>query len=156
MLIKTPRPNQATEQQVTDEKVYRDRRNILKTMGFLGASALLTSPSSQAINWFSRDKDELFVTKPLSYDTSKYGNGETLTPEAKVTTHNNFYEFGTSKSDPAQNAQGFKVDPWTLKVDGLVEKPLTLGYEDLTKTFDSSTRTLSPTSWPYLSFTCLK
>lgn len=134
MLIKTPRPNQATEQQVTDENVYRDRRNILKSMGFLGASALLASPSSHAINWFSREKDDEFVTKPLDYVKAGYGKGETLTPEAKVTTHNNFYEFGTSKSDPVKNSQGFKVDPWTLKVEGLVEKPLTLGFEDLTTT----------------------
>lgn len=136
MLIKIPKANQAKEQQVTDESIYRDRRNILKSMGFIGASALLASPSSQAISWFSKDEDEVFVTKALDYQTSKaFSSEETLTPEAKVTTHNNFYEFGTSKSDPAAKAQGFKVDPWTLTIDGLVEKPMTLGYEDLTTRF---------------------
>lgn len=58
-----------------------------------------------------------------------------LTPVDKVTTHNNFYEFGTSKQDPSDNAQQFKVDPWQLRIEGEVERPMTLDYQDLTKLF---------------------
>jgi sulfoxide reductase catalytic subunit YedY len=135
MIIKTPAKSTLSENQVTDESVYYDRRNILKSMGFLGASALLTSPSAQAINWFSKDKKK-FATKPLDYaKASKYSTNEHLTPKDKVTSHNNFYEFGTNKDDPSENAQQFKVEPWTLTVDGLVENPITLGYEDLTSAF---------------------
>lgn len=133
MLIKNPGSSHLKENEVTDESIYKGRRQILKSMGFVGASALLTSPSSHAINWFGKDDDEVFVTSPLSFESAdKFKTDETLTPESKVTTHNNFYEFGTGKSDPAAKAQGFNVDPWTLKIGGLVEKPLTLGYEDLT------------------------
>ncbi|GAA0851941.1 protein-methionine-sulfoxide reductase catalytic subunit MsrP [Aliiglaciecola litoralis] len=135
MLIKIPAKSVISENQVTDQQVYQDRRRILKSMGFVGASALLTSPSSHAINWFSNQDDD-FTTKPLTFSKAdRFSTDETPTPKQKVTTHNNFYEFGTDKSDPVNNAQDFKVDPWTLTIDGLVENPITLGYEDLTKAF---------------------
>jgi sulfoxide reductase catalytic subunit YedY len=141
MLIKTPKANAAKEQQVTDEGVYRDRRNILKSMGFFGASALLASTQSQAFNLFGDDDSKKFKTRALEFSKAKtYTSDEQLTPEAKVTSHNNFYEFGTGKSDPLANAQDFKVDPWSLTIDGLVEKPYKLGYDDLYSQFDLEER----------------
>ena len=59
----------------------------------------------------------------------------TLTPEDKVTGYNNFYEFGLDKADPAANAGSMKTNPWTLKIDGEVAKPLTLDYDALTTRF---------------------
>jgi sulfoxide reductase catalytic subunit YedY len=56
---------------------------------------------------------------------------EALTPWADVTTYNNFYEFGTDKSDPARNAKNFRTKPWTVKIDGLVNKPGDYHFEDL-------------------------
>ena len=56
---------------------------------------------------------------------------ESLTPLADVTTYNNFYEFGTDKGDPARNAQGFRPRPWTVRIDGLVDKPADYHLEDL-------------------------
>ncbi len=56
-----------------------------------------------------------------------------LTPFEDVTTYNNFYEFGTDKSDPAENAKGFKTKPWTVKVEGLVSKPASYSIEDFIK-----------------------
>ena len=53
------------------------------------------------------------------------------TPSSEITTYNNFYEFGIEKSDPAQHAGTLKVKPWTVKVDGLVDKPGNYGVEDL-------------------------
>ncbi|MEP4889602.1 MAG: protein-methionine-sulfoxide reductase catalytic subunit MsrP [Aliiglaciecola sp.] len=135
MLIKTPKKSDELESQVTPKAVYQQRRNMLKTMGFLGTSALLASQPARAISWFS-DDDELFKTMPLSFTkSSQFSTQETLTPIDKVTSHNNFYEFGTAKSDPKENAQKFKVEPWKLVIDGLVEKPITLDYDDLTKLF---------------------
>ena len=48
---------------------------------------------------------------------------EDLTPDEAATTHNNFYEFGTNKSDPACYADSMTTDPWEIKVGGLVNKP---------------------------------
>ncbi|MFT4939279.1 MAG: sulfoxide reductase catalytic subunit YedY [Paraglaciecola sp.] len=141
MLIRSPQKSAAKEHQITDENIYRDRRRILKSMGFLGAGALLASGQSQAINFFGSDEDKQFKTTALEYaKASTYVTDEILTPEQKVISHNNFYEFGAGKSDPINNAQEFKVDPWSLSIDGLVESPYKLGYEDLYSQFNLEER----------------
>ena len=56
-----------------------------------------------------------------------------LTPYEDVTSYNNFYEFGTDKSDPAENAHTLKPRPWALSIEGEVGKPLKLGLDDLLK-----------------------
>src|SRR6185503_16951965 len=48
-----------------------------------------------------------------------------------ITTYNNYYEFGTGKDDPARNSGRLTTKPWTVKVDGLVDKPGDYGLEDL-------------------------
>jgi Sulfite oxidase and related enzymes len=58
---------------------------------------------------------------------------QATTPYKDVTTYNNFYEFGTSKSDPSQNAGSLKTRPWTVVVEGEVHKPRTFGIDDLLK-----------------------
>ena len=58
--------------------------------------------------------------------------GRPLTPEQDATTYNNFYEFGTDKSI-YRTAQRMPISPWSVKIDGLVAKPMTIGLEDLLK-----------------------
>lgn len=48
-----------------------------------------------------------------------------------ITNYNNFYEFGTGKEDPARNAGALTTDPWSVQIDGLVERPGSYGIEDL-------------------------
>lgn len=137
MLITTRKKSALTENDVTDEKIYNSRRSILKTMGFLGAgsllsNALVSSSHAQGFDFFSSKKEAQFKRNTIDYIPSKVSSSpEVLTPENKVISHNNFYEFGTDKSDPINNAQEFKVNPWTLKVSGEVNKPFTLDYDDL-------------------------
>jgi methionine sulfoxide reductase catalytic subunit len=65
---------------------------------------------------------------------SSYNVGnDKLTPLEAITHYNNFYEFGTDKGDPAENATNFRTNPWTLKVEGEVNKPLTFDYDALYK-----------------------
>jgi sulfoxide reductase catalytic subunit YedY len=137
MLIKIAKKSQATEQQITDQSIYQDRRSVLKKMGFVGAATLLSSPAqADFFDLFGSDKDEqAFKLNPLEHIADTKNSSLKLTPEHKVTQYNNFYEFGTKKSDPVENAQNFKVDPWTLKIDGAVDKELTLDYDDLLKAF---------------------
>jgi sulfoxide reductase catalytic subunit YedY len=61
--------------------------------------------------------------------------GEKPTPWKSVTTYNNFYEFGTTKEDPARLAGSLKTRPWTVAVEGEVKKPQLLGIEDLLRMF---------------------
>ena len=137
MLIKTKKSSQLSEQQVTDESVYHSRRDVLKQLGYLGAGSLLAQSATAnagALDFFSSKKAAVFQQQALTFQKAN-ASSEILTPEAKVTSHNNFYEFGTSKGDPVENAQEFKVDPWQLKISGEVDKPYTLGYDDLFKSF---------------------
>jgi len=50
-----------------------------------------------------------------------------------ITTYNNYYEFGTGKTDPAENAHKLVTSPWSIKVDGLVDNPGEYSVADLTK-----------------------
>lgn len=125
------------DNQVTPESVFRARRQIVKAMG-LGAIGASIPGYVQAglFDLFGEQPKSSFISTPLTFQTNqRYGSSEVLTPFDKVTTHNNFYEFGTSKQDPADNAQHFKVDPWQLRIEGEVERPITLDFNDLTKMF---------------------
>ena len=60
-----------------------------------------------------------------------YKVNETITPMAKAQSYNNFYEFGTDKSDPAKNAHSLRTRPWTVKVEGLCKKPQTVDIDTI-------------------------
>ena len=138
MLIYKTTANKLTENDVTSESVYHGRRQLLKQVGRIGAGALLTSSSpvmAGAFDFFVSKEEKKFITRNLDFGSDLSAQGETLTPEAKVTSHNNFYEFGTQKQQPAELAQSFKVEPWQLRISGEVDNPLTLDYDDLYKNF---------------------
>ena len=59
--------------------------------------------------------------------------GEELTPLKDITTYNNYYEFGTDKDDPGENASSFGPRPWTVSIEGEVKKPQTIDIEELLK-----------------------
>lgn len=129
------------EHEVTEEGVFLQRRQILKQMGFIGAGGLLGSYASAAgFDFFSSDlPEQIFVRRDLFFKSAPK-EAETLTPEPKVISHNNFYEFGAQKHQPAELSQAFNVNPWQLKVYGEVETPLTLGYDELYTAFDLEER----------------
>jgi len=126
MLIKSKKSWELPESEATDEAVFRDRRNLVKAIaagpvlaGGMGAfsKAFAATPS-----------DGLFpAAKNLRYRLDR----ET-TPEKLVTTYNNFYEFGSHK-EIASAAQALKVRPWNVILDGMVEKEMELGVDDLFK-----------------------
>jgi sulfoxide reductase catalytic subunit YedY len=142
MLIKLPKPSEIKESQVTDETVYQERRTLLKSLGFIGASSLLaqsTSAQASLLDLFKKEPVKAFEVTRLKYHPAAK-TSQILTPEAKVTSHNNFYEFGAQKSQPAQLAQQFKVNPWQLTISGHCNNPLTLDYDDLFSSFDLEER----------------
>jgi len=148
MLIKKTVSSALKESQLTGETHYAERRTLLKKLG-IGLASLPFIPSAQAgiFDAFSKDTDApdnsglIFKRTPLNYTSpQQYQALSPLTPEKKILQYNNFYEFGTGKADPFENSQQFKVDPWSLTIDGLVDKPITLNYEDLLKRFDIEER----------------
>ena len=139
MLIKSKKSYQLTDNDITDENVYVNRRQLLKSMGYIGAGTLLSqsiarSAGAAPLDFWGGSEKANFTQQTLDYKKAP-ATDQLLTPEAKVTSHNNFYEFGLDKSDPARNSQGLKVKPWQLSVSGEVSKPITLDYDDLFKKF---------------------
>jgi len=116
MLIKKPDDIPASE--ITDPVLYRERRRFLQTSAALLAAPLLGSGPAAA-------------AQKLSAAKSPYSTTEPATPYVDVTTYNNFYEFGYSKSDPAALAKNFVTRPWTVAVEGLVKRPKTYDIEEL-------------------------
>jgi sulfoxide reductase catalytic subunit YedY len=122
MIIK--RPLEIAPSEITPETVYRDRRRFLATgIGLAGAalspsvfSAMLPAPGEQSFVWLAKS--------PLSTD-------EAQTPFDDVTSYNNFYEFGTDKSDPARHAQSLRTDPWSVSIEGQVARPGSYTLEDI-------------------------
>jgi len=133
MLIKRRTSHHPTEQDVTPETVYQDRRRILKGLGLgVGAATLAFPVKASLLDLFAPDKlATVAPTRPLDIRAATRPEGLILTPEEKATTHNNFYELGTDKGDPARNGHYLRPEPWTLKVEGEVAKPFTLDVWDL-------------------------
>ncbi|MCJ9429720.1 protein-methionine-sulfoxide reductase catalytic subunit MsrP [Kordiimonas marina] len=124
MLIKSRESWEEGEASVTPEKIYLNRRRFMKSglMGGLAAGLAMSLPA------FASDDR---VLKPLNFRHTDFDPGETMTPYNAVTGYNNYYEFGTHKDDPAKNAWQLRPAPWSVKVDGMVEKKGTFGVEDL-------------------------
>ena len=141
MLIKLRKKSDLKESQLTSQSVYLNRRQIIKSLGMSALMLPLANPvQTGLLDIFSKSDDESeklqFKRSKLTYiKNAHYDSLSPLTPQDKILQHNNFYEFGTGKGDPFEYAQQFKVDPWSLTIDGLVDKPITLNYEDLLKRF---------------------
>ena len=123
MLIK--RASDIRSSEITPEAVYRSRREFLQTAaaGAIGAVA-----GSSMLDGILHAQATLPNVKKSPLSTT-----EAQSTWEQLTEYNNFYEFGTQKSDPARYAGQLRVKPWTVKVDGLVAKPATYALEDLVK-----------------------
>jgi len=110
------------ESQATPESIYMSRRALLGGAGALAASAMLSSNARA-------DADPTADLYPAKRN-DKFALDRALTPESKAGNYNNFYEYGTDKYIGGR-AQQLKTRPWTVKFDGMVEKEMTVGIDDL-------------------------
>ncbi len=115
MLIK--KNNELSENEVTDYSIYQNRRTFMKTAAGIGIAAVSGLP----------------VINASAKTVSPYSTDEKLTEYKDITTYCNFYEFGTGKSDPAENAHTLVTSPWDVIVEGECEKPGKYNLEDLLK-----------------------
>ena len=97
--------NDLTAADVTPQAQFLNRRQLIAGTAGLGAIAMAGAAQAQ----------DALVPNTLD----------------EITSYNNFYEFGTGKTDPKQNADAMVIDPWTIKVDGLVDKPGDYALADL-------------------------
>ncbi|MDP1888283.1 protein-methionine-sulfoxide reductase catalytic subunit MsrP [Polaromonas sp.] len=134
MLIKTDHSgfDHAVSSDITPQGVYQQRRKLIKLMATGAAGATIAS-------WAGRQALAQAVVKPgklAALPGAKSGVAGAVTMEKvtdykDVTSYNNFYEFGTDKSDPAKNAHTLVTKPWTVAIEGLVKQPRTWAIEDL-------------------------
>jgi sulfoxide reductase catalytic subunit YedY len=110
--------------EMTPEGVYVNRREFIGKSAAVVAGASMGSGIGGSIGPENFQKDWSKVRSELD---------EELTPFDDVTSYNNFYEFGTGKSDPVRNAHTLRPRPWTIEVGGLCDNPGTYGLEDFIK-----------------------
>jgi len=133
MLVKSKRPWELPYSDVTPEAAYRTRREFIKvaaagTVGVLATSALGRSASAQTPQGLA----DLPNVKKSSYVVDE--NVDKINSYDQITNYNNYYEFGTAKTDPARYAGRLTTRPWTVKIDGMVAKPGDYQIDDLIKT----------------------
>ena len=107
--------------EITPENIYKKRRSFLKSIGYGLGSLSLAS-----ISMINNSLANTNLNEPTSYED--------------ITTYNNYYEFGTGKSDPYRKSQEFITKPWTVRIEGEVETPIDLSMEEILSTFNSEER----------------
>jgi methionine sulfoxide reductase catalytic subunit len=125
-LESTIRSSDITPQPVF-EKYQTDRRRFLTGAATLGAATV----AARYVNSLAYPADTVEAATDLPTVPSKYTVSDAQTPFNKATSYNNYYEFGTDKSEPAKNAHTLQIRPWTVQVTGMVKKPQTINIDDL-------------------------
>ena len=124
---------QIASSEITPESVWLNRRNLMKAAA-AGAGLAATGET------LAQPREPQALSFSEAVDGTAFKATEELTPYEAATTYNNFYEFGTNKSDPARYADSMTTDPWEIKVGGLVNKPGKLNLEDIMGGFDLEER----------------
>ena len=139
MLIK--KPGDIPSSEVTDEKVYLNRRNFMRA-GIVVASTVATGLVYRQLNSAGRSRSARALAKIATSQPAGAGDdliaaglstSEKQTPFDDITHYNNFYEFTTDKEAVADAAAGFVARPWTVAVGGLARAPKTFDLDDLLK-----------------------
>ena len=132
MWIKKARPgNDIPESDVTDERIYKKRRQFMKK-GLYAGAALSLSNYYSALAQQSLSSPLLSLSQRISMSERTEDAGEELNSFSDITSYNNFYELGTAKSDPSRNADKFvETDPWSIEIGGECDLPGTYTLEDI-------------------------
>ncbi|HEY7243756.1 MAG TPA: protein-methionine-sulfoxide reductase catalytic subunit MsrP [Xanthobacteraceae bacterium] len=120
------RPWELPERLATPERLFFDRRALLAAMSAAGLASLPGSALAQRVADLPDPTNDLYPAKR----NEKLTLDRPITDEKINTTYNNFYEFGSSKN-VGKAAGALKVRPWTVKIDGMVQKPQEIGIDDL-------------------------
>ena len=115
--------------EITPRHVYEERRAFIAKMalGAVAGSALWEMANREAFAQAPAAQKLAATLNPA------YSVIDNKTPFKDATSYNNFYEFGTDKADPAENAHTLKTRPWTVSIEGEIKKPMTLDIDSLLK-----------------------
>jgi sulfoxide reductase catalytic subunit YedY len=134
--------NKILSSEVTPEHLFRSRRQFLRSVGALGAGALVLSACGTEASPSASGQAGANGPTPAPGNVGAKTDelGDALTAYDAVTGYNNYYEFSDDKEAVAPLAKNFKTTPWTVAVGGLVGKPKTFAIEDLLKQFPQEDR----------------
>jgi len=130
MLIRRNRGWELCDSAATPEAVFLRRRTLLKAIG-LGSMLMPGLMTAFAASAAADEPDPSAGLYPVKRNP-RYTIDRPITDPKYSENYNNFYEFGSEKSI-ADDAQALKIRPWTVKIDGMVEKPTEIGIDDLFK-----------------------
>jgi len=131
MLIKIKRGWEMRESEATPERLFLDRRSLVKAMGL---GAIVAGTGLGGIEAAAATKPEPDPSAGLypAKRNERYALDRPITDEKLSTTYNNFYEFSEDK-DLVDLAEALPIRPWTVTIDGMVEQKMTLDIDDLLK-----------------------
>ncbi|GKS85005.1 MULTISPECIES: protein-methionine-sulfoxide reductase catalytic subunit MsrP [unclassified Acidovorax] len=123
----------AASSEITPRAVYEGRRDLIKLMAGGAAGAALATWAARDAGAQAARPGKLAALAGGKSAVAGANTMEKVTDYKDASTYNNYYEFGVDKADPARNAHTLKTTPWTVEVEGLVNKPGKFGIEDLIK-----------------------
>ena len=125
--------NDVRPSEITPERVYRQRRELLKMLG-IGSIGLVAGCGSENAPSAAIAEDSSTTEKPLTIaKKGEYTLPDPQTSFKDATHYNNYYEFGTDKSDPARTSGRFKPTPWSVEIAGHAEVTGKFTLEDILK-----------------------
>ena len=131
MLIKKPASIRPSE--ITSRENYLNRRTFMRAGVAIGGSLAGASALAAIVPDGRRGK-------LTDVGSSRFSTDEAPNSYEDITTYNNYYEFGTGKADPFENAQDFEPRPWSIAVEGECEKTGNFDFDDFIKPFDLEER----------------
>jgi len=134
MLIK--RPADIKESEVTDEGIYVNRRQFIRRAAVAGAGLGLAAAAPSLLS----GGPGVLLGGQGQDDRPSDELGDPANSYEDITTYNNFYEFGTGKGDPAENAHTLRTRPWTVTVEGECNKPGTYDIDDILNRYPAQER----------------
>jgi sulfoxide reductase catalytic subunit YedY len=137
VLIRVPRHEDAAEREATPEALYLNRRDFLRgaatAAGVVAGTLLLPGCHGSGESTSVAAETPTGLAQIPGIVKGPFATDETQTSYGDATSYNNFYEFGTDKTDPKENAGSLVTKPWSVAIEGEVGKPGTIALEDLLK-----------------------
>tara|TARA_A100001037_G_scaffold296710_1_gene317591 strand:+ start:1281 stop:2267 length:987 start_codon:yes stop_codon:yes gene_type:complete len=129
MLVRVRRPWEIPESAATDEKFFLNRRHLCKVIA-LGPAFLASIGAGPTWATAKATDDPTLDLYPAKRNEKYLLEPRKLTEELHAITYNNFFEFGSHKRI-TKPAQKLRIRPWTITIDGMVEKEMTVDFDDL-------------------------
>lgn len=135
MLIKKKSGIEIPSSEITPHHLYKSRRNFIKGAALTGVAAVLGACSPGEEEGIENKAVEFVEStgEPGQISATTDELGDPVNTFSQITTHNNYYEFSTTKVGPSQLSGNFPTSPWEVEVSGLVNNPKTYTMEDLLK-----------------------